>query len=260
MNSELSDLKKPSFLEGLEIYLRIIPDNEIYIFRNYSFKSNRKGEIILAEIIYEIKDNGYSIENSFISFYSGFHGIYLSCGFDPLPSYYLVRNNMLINGYQLFIDARIQSKSNKNNHDLFFLAKQKDNTIPIRSKERNISTIIEAVYNWRYFHSEFFDSIDSNDYMTLDKAASLVKFSKKTLDDYFGQLRRGKELGFDFNKHRNDKVGVLRGFIKKLETKRSKPESSISFPDNIPRKIFKIEPTKKSIQEFEKPFYGIEEK
>ena len=50
--------------------------------------------------------------------------------------------------------------------------------------------------------------------MTLQDAAEKVDISKKSLDEYLNQIRFGKLLGFDFNKHRNDKVGVLRGFVK----------------------------------------------
>jgi len=34
------------------------------------------------------------------------------------------------------------------------------------------------------------------------------------LDDYLLQLRFGKKFGFDFQKHKDDKVGVLRSYVK----------------------------------------------
>ena len=33
------------------------------------------------------------------------------------------------------------------------------------------------------------------------------------------QLRFGKKYGFDFQKHRNEKVGVLRSYVKTQKTK-----------------------------------------
>jgi hypothetical protein len=42
-----------------------------------------------------------------------------------------------------------------------------------------------------------------------------VGVSKKSLDDYLLQLRFGKKFGFDFQKHKDDKVGVLRTYVKK---------------------------------------------
>ena len=59
----------------------------------------------------------------------------------------------------------------------------------------------------------------------MEDAASKVGVSKKSLDDYLLQLRFGKKFGFDFQKHKDDKVGVLRFFVKNEKTKQ-KPQSS----------------------------------
>ena len=48
----------------------------------------------------------------------------------------------------------------------------------------------------------------------------MVKISKKTLDDYLSQLKKGKKYGFNFNDHKNEKIGVLRQFIRKMQKKR----------------------------------------
>ena len=67
--------------------------------------------------------------------------------------------------------------------------------------------------------------------MSLEEAAQKVKISKKSLDDYLMQLRSAKKFGFDFDKHNNDKVGVIRSFVRKKkeeERKRiSKPQTAI---------------------------------
>ena len=39
--------------------------------------------------------------------------------------------------------------------------------------------------------------------------------SKKSLDDYLLQIRAGKEFNFDYQKHWNEKVGVLRSYVRK---------------------------------------------
>ena len=41
-----------------------------------------------------------------------------------------------------------------------------------------------------------------------------MKISKKSLDDYLFQIRFGYRYGFNFNEHYNDKVGVLRDFVR----------------------------------------------
>lgn len=49
---------------------------------------------------------------------------------------------------------------------------------------------------------------------SLEDAAREVKISKKSLDDYLFQIRFGQRYGFNFNEHYNDKVGVLRDFVR----------------------------------------------
>jgi len=50
--------------------------------------------------------------------------------------------------------------------------------------------------------------------MPLDQAAQKVGISKKTLDDYLLQIRCGKKYGFDFNKHLEKRIGILRTYVK----------------------------------------------
>ena len=57
---------------------------------------------------------------------------------------------------------------------------------------------------------------------SLEEAAKLIDVSKKSLDDYLLQLRFGKKYNFDFIKHKNDKVGVLRAFVKKMKEQEKK--------------------------------------
>ena len=93
-----------------------------------------------------------------------------------------------------------------------------------RSKERKIGFIIEKVYLWRKLYNGFQDEKGNLVKLTLEEAAEKVGISKKSLDDYLIQLRQkyilnflriGKTNGFIFNDHKNDKVGVLRAFVKK---------------------------------------------
>lgn len=51
--------------------------------------------------------------------------------------------------------------------------------------------------------------------LTLDEAAKKVAISKKSLDDYLLQIRHGRKYNFNFNEHKNEKVGSLRAFVKK---------------------------------------------
>lgn len=95
-----------------------------------------------------------------------------------------------------------------------------------RTKERKISFVIEKVSLWRKLYNGIQDG-DKIVRYSLEDAAAKVEISKKSLDDYLLQLRYGKKYGFDFNKHKNDKIGVLRSFVKKhkaLEAKNKDKE------------------------------------
>ena len=49
----------------------------------------------------------------------------------------------------------------------------------------------------------------------LKKAAKIVGFADKTLDDYLNQIRTARELGFDFNENKDKQIKTLRDFNKK---------------------------------------------
>lgn len=83
-----------------------------------------------------------------------------------------------------------------------------------RNKERKIEYIIEKVSEWRKLYTGSLDADGKIVKLSLDDAAKKVGIAKKTLDDYLLQLRAGRKYGFDFNTHKEDKVGVLRAFVK----------------------------------------------
>lgn len=68
-----------------------------------------------------------------------------------------------------------------------------------RLKERKIKHVIEKVLKWR----ELYAGIGSEEKIPLDEGAKLVNISKKTLDDYLSQIKKGKKYGFNFNEHKN---------------------------------------------------------
>ena len=86
-----------------------------------------------------------------------------------------------------------------------------------RSKERRIVSVVKKVYMWRKMYTGFQDDKGNYYKFTLEGAAEKIGISKKSLDDYLIQLRAGRNLGFNFNEHQNDRIGVLRSFIKKAK-------------------------------------------
>ena len=86
-----------------------------------------------------------------------------------------------------------------------------------RAKERKIGSVVKKVYMWRRLYTGFVDDQGRTIKLTLEEAAKKVGISKKSLDDYLIQLRNGRSLGFNFNEHQNEKIGVLRSFVKKYK-------------------------------------------
>ena len=83
-----------------------------------------------------------------------------------------------------------------------------------RTKERRIGHIIDKVIEWRKYYSGVINDNNQQVKYSLEDAAREVKISKKSLDDYLFQIRFGHRYGFNFNEHYNDKVGVLRDFVR----------------------------------------------
>ena len=48
----------------------------------------------------------------------------------------------------------------------------------------------------------------------------MVGIPKKTLDDYYAHLKLGTEHGFDFKQNLEQKIGVLRQFVRERSTKK----------------------------------------
>lgn len=90
-----------------------------------------------------------------------------------------------------------------------------------RTKERSIFDIIEKVSLWRKLYNGVMKDGELIRF-SLEDAAQKVGVSKKSLDDYLLQLRFGKKYGFDFQEHRESKVGVLRTYVKDHKRKKGK--------------------------------------
>lgn len=103
--------------------------------------------------------------------------------------------------------------------DLFFTDPGNQNLVSKgsrRTKERKIGQIIQKVADWRAFYTgqKRYEG-QKADKISLEDAAGRVGISKKSLDDYLLQIRFGRKYGFNFNEHKDDKVGILRSFVRK---------------------------------------------
>lgn len=84
-----------------------------------------------------------------------------------------------------------------------------------RTKERKIGDVIKKVSEWRRLYNGIDEHGNKTVKRSLEDAAQEVTISKKSLDDYLLQLRNGRKYGFNFNEHKDDKIGILRSFNKK---------------------------------------------
>ena len=88
-----------------------------------------------------------------------------------------------------------------------------------RVKERCIGEVFEKVTKWR----KLFDDGITTDRgvskkINLEVAASMIGISRKTLDDYYLQIKRATQMGFDFKAHSDKKMGFLRNYVKRGNT------------------------------------------
>ena len=72
--------------------------------------------------------------------------------------------------------------------------------------------MIEYVKQWRQIHNTL-DKYKNK--INLYDAARAVGIAKKSLDDYFCQLRLAEEYGFNFYENLDKKIGVLRAYVRK---------------------------------------------
>jgi hypothetical protein len=73
-----------------------------------------------------------------------------------------------------------------------------------KARDRESPQMAITLRRYLYFNS----GIDTNDGTPLEKVpledgAKIVKISKKTLDDYLSQIKKGHKYGFNFNDHKN---------------------------------------------------------
>ena len=88
-----------------------------------------------------------------------------------------------------------------------------------RVKERTIKEVLKLVAEWRDIHS--------SKKCKLELAAQEVGLPKKTLDDYYQQIKLAETYEFDFEKYLNEGVGVLRKFVKEKHEKKKAVELNI---------------------------------
>lgn len=97
----------------------------------------------------------------------------------------------------------------------------------MRSRERTVGEAIDLVKKWRNLHLNCTKPNNNKKKINLQEAAKMLGVSKKSLDDYYCQLRLAEFYEFDFGLHLQEKMGVLRSYVKERkveeERRRIKP-------------------------------------
>ena len=78
--------------------------------------------------------------------------------------------------------------------------------------------MIELVKKWRDLHMYGHKNLKRR--LNLQDSAKLVGISKKSLDDYYCQLRLGELYNFNLYDHLNQKMGMLRSYVKNYRPER----------------------------------------
>lgn len=224
----------------ISIDTEIVPDMNIKVYTLYNnrnlnnnIENLTENVISLREIVSKLKEKGYPLTGSNIYYYNNIYNEKVYVGNDPLPNNLLIPYIKLnINIIHLWFICYIEDKFVVNiKKETFFQKEYEENNKydkskeSKRTKERKIGFIIDKVNTWRKLFNGFTNEYDIFERYSLEEAALMINISKKSLDDYLLQLRQGRKYGFDFNKDKNLKVGILRTYIKKqLENEKIKNE------------------------------------
>ena len=200
-----------------------------------SIKPVDETHISLNDIL-EGLSKSISLNNFSVSYceYDNNTNIYVYIGKYPLENNYLIgydiqslsNNNILTNiriKLRQIVSKEFPLKQELIEEDIENIEDKKINNYinhkSKRAKERKIGYIIKKVFMWKTLYNGIYSTDEKGNKIkikyTLEQAAAKAGISKKSLDDYLIQLRIGKFFNFNFTEHKNDKVGILRSFVKK---------------------------------------------
>ena len=214
----------------------------------------------LAVIVQELKLLGYGVARKRVDYWSYLMRSFVKCGIEPLPVSVVVpafemKEKLVLrfepadwtDGSTLPSALIAESEAYERYPEI-----QPDVSEPVQKKERIIGHVLERVTKWRDIvreskHRRELDPDCPEERQTLEEAANAVGVAKKSLDDYLLMIRFGKKFGFNFEAHRNERVGVLRSYVKaNKEIMRLLKASTDNFlreplkPSRLPRKVARL--------------------
>jgi len=177
-------------------------------------ESTSEGEIFLNSVITQLKMKGYILNNTMLSYYSTELNGFIFCGVDPTPHSITIPPNEF-RDERLILRAKVDPETTVDNSE----SQERDHFKPKKTKKRKIGQIIDKLKIWRSYYNGYVNYYGKLIKLSLYEAAGRVGIPKKSLDDYLLQIKLGKHYGFNFNKHKDDNIGVLRAFIKGARNK-----------------------------------------
>ncbi|CAG9326850.1 unnamed protein product [Blepharisma stoltei] len=182
----------------------------------FSYTSN--GDLLVQPLFQFLAEKGYQTSNSMISYFSNKENMYVFIGNDPLAADAAIpREELKTAALKIKLRYSPQIEAPIPNVEDDDAGSDKGGKGSKRTKERKIGYIVEKVARWRNLYNGIQNLKGETVRMTLEEAATQVGISKKSLDDYLLQLRFGRKFGFNFEEHKNDKVGILRAYVKKYK-------------------------------------------
>ena len=193
----------------------LLPTDEEELVPGMKVPILQNGDVDFPLLMTKLKSLGYPLESSFAYYFSKDLSLFVSCGHDPLPKFYHIPKSE----YEETQTLRLKFKTGLRSEYCDNTKSETGSKAQKRTKERKIGFMIEKFSLWRNLYNGIPDHTGKTVRYSLEEAANLVGDSKKSLDDYLSQLRKGRKFGFDFNKSKDEKVGALRTFVKDKATR-----------------------------------------
>jgi hypothetical protein len=246
-----TDTSEQSFLPGqatqlpdeIDVILVQLPKYEKEKIPNVKVSFRNNGDLDLTKLVQTLKQMDYPLDMNMIFYYSQATDMFIYCGKEPLHiNTFLPGQDIAINGDRKEIVLRIR-------HIEHTITQSIDPSLELetaalidvdpdvdqdsssttnekgkrkRHKERKIGEVLDLVLKWRKLYSGIRDPRTGQIVkLSLDDAAKRVGVAKKSLDDYLLQIRSAKKSGFNFQEHYNERVGVLRSYVKKTKSTKS---------------------------------------
>jgi hypothetical protein len=216
---------EPSSL-GTAVKQKATEENKNVTYRRVQVNVNEEMKFLASDLLERLRALGFSVENHRFAYYSQTKHIFIYCGlYPPTDEYHISCKDVgstCVLRYCPVPQPHDSTPPAPPSPPLYRLSpspsqmseevKSQSQQHPPRAQERTISEVIFKVKEWRDLQSGEYKRNGRTVHLTSEAAAENVGVSKKSLDDYLSQLRKGRKHGFDFQGNGEKKMGTLREF------------------------------------------------